>query len=179
MTTTLIIISVIIALLIIIAVSTGTQINIERSIRINKPIKQVFDYVKLVKNHGNFSVWVMADPDMKKEFRGSDGNVGFVYGWDSSRKKNVGAGEQEITGITEGENIQYEIRFFRPMQNVATAKFVFESVSDDQTEVQWGFYSSMKFPMNCMKFLFQRILGKDLETSLQNLKNILEKQAVR
>ncbi len=46
----------------------------------------------------------MTDPAMKKEFRGIDGNVGFVYGWDSENKR-AGNGEQEITNITEGERM--------------------------------------------------------------------------
>jgi hypothetical protein len=36
----------------------------------------------------------------EKGIRGTDGTVGFVYGWDS-KNKNAGKGEQEIMNITE------------------------------------------------------------------------------
>ena len=50
------------------------------------------------------------DPDMKKTYRGTDGTVGFVSAWDSE-KDDVGKGEQEIIKITDGERIDYELRF--------------------------------------------------------------------
>jgi hypothetical protein len=176
MITILIVIAVIMAVIIIAALIIGTKMTIEKIITIDKPIMQVFDYLKFVKNQDNFSIWNMTDPEMKKDFRGTDGTQGFIYSWDSSKNKNVGAGEQEITSIDEGKSIEYEIRFFRPMPNVAKSSFVFTSVTDKQTNVQWGFYSKMKFPMNIMKPLFHHMLGKDLEKGLLNLKALLEKK---
>ena len=175
MITALILFAVILAILTIIAlVMTGDMI-IERSVIINKPLQQVFNYLKLMKNQDNFSVWNMADPNMKKTFMGTDGTVGCTYAWDSSTNKNVGAGEQEILKIEEWKTIEYEIRFKRPMQNVAKAKFAVTAVSADQTTVLWGFYSKSKFPVSIMKTVFQKMLGKDLQKSLGNLKTLLEK----
>ena len=171
----LIVIGALIILLLIAAAMMSKQMNIERAITVNRPLQQVFDYVKYVKNHDNFSVWAMMDPDMKRDYKGTDGQPGFVFAWDSSKKKNVGAGEQEIKKINEGKSIEYELRFLRPMQDVATAKFDFDPVSGNQTKLVWGFYSKMKFPMNVLKPMFQNMLGKNLETGLQNLKTVLEK----
>jgi hypothetical protein len=174
MITILIIIAVIIAVTIIAALIIGTQMNLEMNVIINKPIKLVFEYLRLMKNQDNFSVWNKADPEMKKDYKGIDGTVGFVYSWDSTNNKNVGSGEQEITLIDEEKRIEYEVRFIRPMQNVAKTAFVFNSINDNQTKVQWGFYGKMKFPMNIIKPVFVKLIRNDLETGLQNLKNILE-----
>jgi Polyketide cyclase / dehydrase and lipid transport len=171
----LIVIGAIVALFLLAALFTGKEMNIEKSITIARPQQQVFEYIKFIRNHDNFSVWAMMDPEMKKEYRGTDGQPGFVYAWDSSKKKNVGAGEQEIKKIEEGKSIEHELRFTRPMQDVAKARFNFEPVSSGQTKVQWGFYSKMKFPMNAMKPLIQGMLSKNLETGLNNLKTVLEK----
>ena len=176
MTTAIIIIAIIIVLLLIFALIIGNKMKVERTISINKPLQPVFDYLKYVKNHENFSVWTSADPEMKKEYRGTDGQEGFVYKWDSTKVKNIGAGEQEIRKIEVGKNIEHELRFFRPMQNVAQARFVFNPVTANQTDVKWGFYSQMKYPMNIMKYVLQKMLSKDLEKGLQNLKVVLEKQ---
>ena len=135
----------------------------------------MFDYLRIQNNQDHFSVWNMADPSMKKEFQGTDGTVGYIYRWDSTNK-NVGAGEQEIKKIVDGESIEYEIRFIRPMENVAISKFEVKAVSANQSVVMWGFYGPMKFPMNIMKPFFTNMLGKDLAKGLQNLKNILEKK---
>jgi hypothetical protein len=149
--------------------------KIEKSIEINKSSKLVFDYLKMTKNQDNFSVWNMSDPNMKKTHRGIDGTIGFIYSWDSTMK-NVGAGEQEITGIEEGKSIDYTIRFFRPMKNTGKTKFQIKSIGDESTSVVWIFDSPSKFPMSLFSPIFKIMLGKDIEKGLNNLKNILEKQ---
>jgi hypothetical protein len=174
MTTTLIIIGSIIALILIIALIIGTKLNIEASVVINRPKEQVFEYVKYVKNQDNFSVWNRMDPDMKKEYRGTDGQVGFVYAWDSSKNRNVGAGEQEIKMISD-HSVAFELRFLRPMQDVAQSRITTEAVSPSETKVTWSFFSNMKFPMNIMKPAVKSMLGKSLQKSLTDLKILLEK----
>jgi hypothetical protein len=148
--------------------------KVEKSIKIKRSSKLVFDYLKMTRNHDNFSVWNMADPNMKKNYKGTDGTVGFIYSWDSTIK-NVGAGEQEITAIEDGKRIDYEIRFSRPMQNTGRTKFQITSIGDDNTYVDWIFDSPSKFPMSLFSPIFKRMLGKDLEKGLINLKSILEK----
>lgn len=148
--------------------------KIEKSIEINRNSALVFDYLKVTKNQDNFSVWNMTDPNMKKKYRGMDGTVGFMYSWDSTMK-NVGAGEQEITGIEEGKSIDYAVRFFRPMQNTGKTKFQIASNGDKRTAVTWNFDSPSKFPMSLLSPIFKIMLGKDIEKGLINLKRILEK----
>jgi uncharacterized protein YndB with AHSA1/START domain len=178
MTTTLIIIAAIVIPIIIVPLLIGKEMNIERSVVINKPLTEVFEYLRFMRNLDNFSVWNMADPNMHKEFKGTDGEPGFVYIWDSSTMKNVGAGEEEIIEVDKNKKIEFEIRFKRPMQNVAKASFIFEPVSSDKTNVEWDLQSRPKFPMNIIKSVLEKMLGKDLEKSLQNLKKVLEKRNV-
>jgi len=149
--------------------------KIEKSVEIRRSSGQVFDYLKMTRNQDNFSVWNMADPGMKKTHKGTDGTIGFLYSWDSAMK-NVGAGEQEITGIEDGKSIDYTIRFSRPMQNTGKTKFQITSLGDNSTSVTWIFDSPSKFPMSLLSPIFKIILGKDLEKGLNNLKGILEKK---
>jgi len=149
--------------------------KIEKSIIINKNSRLVFDYLKMTSNQDNFSVWNMTDPNMKKSYEGIDGKVGFKYSWDSILK-NVGAGEQEIAAIDDGKSIDYTIRFSRPMQNTGKTKFQITSLGVESTSVMWLFDSPSKFPMSLFSPIFKKMLGKDLEKGLLNLKGILEKQ---
>jgi uncharacterized protein YndB with AHSA1/START domain len=148
--------------------------RIEKSIEINKSPEFVFDYLRITKNQDNFSVWNMNDPDMKKTHHGKDGTVGFIYSWDSTMK-NVGAGEQEITGIEEGKSIDYAIRFFRPMKNTGKSKFQITPIGSGKTSLTWIFESPSRFPMSLFSPIFKRMLGKDIEKGLLNLKSILGK----
>lgn len=140
---------------------------------IHAPLEKVFDYLKHIKNQDNFNKWIMVDPGMKKEFKGADGTVGFIYAWNGN--KEAGEGEQEIKAMTERESIEMEIRFVRPFAGIALGEFKTEPLFNDQTKVSWNTSSTMKYPLNIMLPLIVKMLEKDMGISLTNLKNIFEK----
>jgi len=166
----------IVVLVLIVALFVKKDYAVVREVTINKPKTEVFDYIKLLKNQNNYSVWANIDPAMKKEFRGTDGTVGFVSAWESENK-HVGKGEQEIKQIAEGERIDYELRFYKPFQSTEQAYMTTESVTNDQTKVTWGFSGRMKYPMNLMLLTMdmEGMLAKDFDGGLSKLKMILEK----
>lgn len=166
-----------IALLFIIALFSKKGYTIQRDIVINKPVNEVFNYIKHLKNQDLFSKWVMTDPNMNRVFTGNDGEVGFIYAWDSVNKAS-GKGEQEIKSLVENKHVDIEVRFEKPMKAVAKTPFSCEVLSDNETKVSWTMISNMNYPMNVLLLFmnFDKILGKDMETSLNNLKGILEEK---
>lgn len=173
MTTILIIIAAIVLLPFVLALFVKKGYNVQRNITINRPVNEVFNYVKHIKNQDHYSKWNMTDPNMTRNFTGEDGTVGFIYAWDSTHK-NAGAGAQEIVRIVENDRIGTEIRFERPFRNVGHAYMITEPASDGLTRVTWGMIGKNKYPMNLMNLIIGGLLGKDMETSLNNLKRILE-----
>lgn len=161
----------IIVLLLVIALFVRKKYAIRREIVINVPRPQVFDYLRRLKNQDHFNKWVMVEPDMKRDFKGTDGTVGFVYIWNGNK---AGAGEQEITALAEGEKIETEIRFIRPFKGIAQANFHTETIDGNRTKVVWSNTSAMQYPMNIMIAPIEKMLAKDMDTSLRNLKNLLE-----
>lgn len=133
--TILIAVGILIAVPLIVALFAKKDYEVEREIIIDKPKEEVFDYVKFLKNQDNYSKWATMDPEMKKTYRGTDGTVGFVSAWESDNK-DVGIGEQEIKKITEGERIDFELRFFEPFESTEPAYMTTESVSENQTKVK-------------------------------------------
>jgi hypothetical protein len=174
--TLLIGIAAIIILLLIVALFVKKNYGVVREVVINQPKSVVFDYLKLLKNQENFSVWANKDPEMKKEFRGTDGTVGFVSAWES-KNKDVGKGEQEITKVTDGERIDYELRFIEPFASKSLAYLYMESVSENQTKVKWGFSGKMNYPLNLFLLTMdmEGMIGKDFQDGLNKLKTVLEK----
>lgn len=176
---TIILISVlsIIALLLIVGIFLKKQYLVTSEIIINKPKTTVFEYVSLLKNQNKYSVWATMDPNMKTEFRGTDGTAGFVSAWDS-QDKNVGKGEQEILKVIAGEKIDYEIRFIKPFESTSLASMSVISINENQTKVQWAFNGKMKYPMNLMLLFMnmEKMIGSDLDRGLQKLKPLLENQ---
>lgn len=165
----------IIVLALVIALFIKKEYLIEREITINKPKIEVFEYIKYLKNQDNYSVWASMDPDMIKEFRGTDATVGFISAWES-QNKSVGKGEQEIVKIDEGNRIDYELRFVEPFEDKGNTYLITESLGDSSTKVRWGYSGKMNYPMNLMTLFINmdKMLGPDLETGLSNLKTILE-----
>ena len=166
----------IIAIPFIIALFMKTDYSVEQNITINATNAEVFDYIKLLKNQDNFSKWAMMDPNMKKSYQGVDGTVGFVSAWDSENEE-VGKGEQEIIKISEGKRIDFELRFLSPFEATSPAYMITTAISENTTNVAWGFQGHIDYPMNIM-FLFmnfEQVIGDDLQTGLNNLKVIIEK----
>jgi len=174
--TILLVIALIIAILLAIALFVKKDYSVQRDIMINKNKDEVFSYIRSLKNQDNFSKWGSLDPDMKKEYRGMDGTVGFVSSWEGNKK--VGKGEQEIVKITEGERVDYKLHFIKPFEGLAEAYMSTVAISENQTKVSWGMSSSMKYPMNIMLLFMnmEKMIGSDFSTGLANLKNILEKK---
>jgi hypothetical protein len=154
----------------------GNEFSVERSVVIDKPKNEVFDYIRYLENQYSYSVWGKMDPDMRQEFQGEDGTVGFVSAWEGN--EDVGRGEQEIVGIVEGDRIDYELRFFEPFESTSGAYMTTEAVSENQTRVSWGFSGSFPRPMNLMLLFIdlEEMIGNDYQTGLDNLKTILEEQ---
>ena len=166
----------IIAIPFIIALFMKTDYSVEQNVTINATNAEVFNYIKLLKNQDNFSKWAMMDPNMKKSYQGVDGTVGFVSAWDSENEE-VGKGEQEIIKISEGKRIDFELRFLSPFEATSPAYMITTAISENTTNVAWGFQGHIDYPMNIM-FLFmnfEQVIGDDLQTGLNNLKVIIEK----
>lgn len=164
----------IIVLALVVALFVSKEYNVKREITIDKPSQEVFDYVKLVKNQQYYNKWVMMDPNMKKDYKGTDGTVGFVYAWDS-QNDNVGKGEEEIKLLEEGKQVNLQVRFIRPFEGLAVTEMTTEAVSPTQTKVSWGMSGRSTYPMNITNAFIDGMLGPDLEESLQTLKGVLEK----
>ncbi|QSX40389.1 SRPBCC family protein [Shewanella cyperi] len=145
------------------------------SIVIDKPVAEVYDYVKYLKNQNNYSKWAKMDPKARLSFRGTDGTVGFVSAWDSDNP-DVGRGEQEITAMVPNKRIDYELRFLTPFEATDLAFMTTDATAEGKTLVSWGFRGHMDYPMNLMLVLmdFETMIADDLNTGLGNLKTLLE-----
>ncbi|TGL38968.1 SRPBCC family protein [Leptospira perdikensis] len=167
----------IIAIPLIVALFLPTQYQVERSIDISKPASDVFEYIRMLKNQDQYSVWAKKDPNMKKIYTGQDGTVGFISRWESSDKE-VGTGEQEIKMINvDALEMQTELRFIEPMEATEKSYMKVSSLDQKKSKVIWGFEGSIPYPSNiiCLFMDFQELIGKDFEEGLSNLKVVLEK----
>ena len=71
------IILAVIGLLIVLTLFAPKTYSVNRNIIIHRKTPEVFNYLKLIKNQDYWSPWKKKDPNMKQEFTGTDGEVGF------------------------------------------------------------------------------------------------------
>lgn len=163
----------VVAVVLIAALFISKEFSLSKEIVINKPKQEVFNYLKLIRNQEKYSVWVMADPDIKIVYTGTDGTTGFTSSWES-KDKNVGVGAQEIIEVKEGESMKVEIRFKEPMEGTNYANTTVTALGNNQTKVITTFSGQSTYPMNIMNLFMEKFVGNDMQTNLNNMKKNLE-----
>jgi len=171
--TILLVLAGIVVLFLLIALLVKKDFSLQKEIVINCLKVEVFNFIKMIRNQEQYSVWVMKDPNIKIVYTGTDGTPGFTSSWESN-DKNVGIGEQEIKKIKEVESMEVEIRFKKPFEATNHALTTVTDSANGQTKVTSLFYGRSKFPMNFMNLFMDKLVGKDMHQNLVNLKNKLE-----
>jgi hypothetical protein len=169
----IIVILCIIALPFIIAIFIPNTYTISVTETINRPKQEVYDFMRMLSNQKQYSVWVMEDPNLEPEITGTDGSVGATQKWNSTNE-NVGEGEQEIVALT-AERMDVDLRFKRPFEGHSKAANIFKAMSENQTAVTSEFYSESRYPFNLPAYVFgKKMIEEAQRKNLQNVKNILE-----
>lgn len=173
----LIVLAIIIAIPLILAAFLNKNFDVSREVTISKPNADVFAYIRCLKNQDYYGVWNLMDPDMKKTYKGTDGEVGFVASWEST-DKNVGKGSQEITSIREGSGFETHLVFKEPFESESDAYMLTKAKDEGTTTVTWGVKGTFPYPMNLMLLFWDMDaeMGRDLEKGLENLKTVLESE---
>ncbi len=164
----------IIAFLLITAIFLKKNHYVKRDITINAPRQKVYDFLKLLKNQDKFNKYAMADPDRNWSYQGTDGTVGFIISWNGN--KDVGEGAKEIINLVEGQRIETQIRFVRPMKTTADIVMELKSISENQTKVSMSNEGMLSYPVNLMIPIAEIMFPRDMDQSLRTLKGILEKE---
>ena len=162
-------------LVIVLALIAPKSYAVSRKITIDKPLTEVYSYLKYLKNHDDWSPWQERDPEMNKSYTGTDGEVGFISAWESDHKQ-VWSGEQEIVGLDENKEIRTHLRFLKPFKSESDA-YIRVNNDSGNTKVTWGFSGNNKFPMSIMMLFMnmEKAVGPDFEQGLAKLKSVLEK----
>ena len=164
-----------IALVLIIAALSKKDFAVERTITVNKPLTETYDFLTSLEKQDRWSKWNQMDPNMKKTYIGTDKTVGFISKWESQHKQ-VGEGEQEIKKLIPNQRIENELRFMKPMKGVANAYFTVAAEGESHTRVAWGFTSRTPWPFNAFMLFFnmENAIGTDFDEGLGNMKRMIE-----
>ena len=111
---------------------------------------------------------------MKRTYSGADSGKGAVYAWDGN--KNVGSGRMEILDASSPSKIVIKLDFLKPFEAHNTAEFTMLP-QGDATNLTWVMHGPAVFMSKVMQVFMNmdRMIGKDFEIGLSNLKKLTEK----
>ena len=171
-----IIASVVVVLIVALLAYAATQpdsFRLERSISIKAPPEKVFALINDFHNWTQWSPWEQMDADLQRTYSGAASGLGSVYGWEG---KKTGVGRMEIMTSSVPTLIKIKLDFFKPFEAHNTAEFTLEA-KGDTTNVTWAMYGPSPYISKLMGVFFSmdKMVGKDFETGLANMKAAAEK----
>jgi Polyketide cyclase / dehydrase and lipid transport len=165
--------AVVIAIVLMLAAAKPDTFHVERSTAMAAPPERILPLIDDFRNWRSWSPYEKLDPAMKRTLSGAESGKGAVYEWQGNGK--AGQGRMEIAAVSPS-NVAIDLRFLKPFRAHNQAEFRLEP-QGGATKVTWAMDGKIPFAGKIMHTLFNmdRMIGKDFEAGLANLKTIAEK----
>jgi len=163
-----------IAAILVLAAMKPDTFRVERTASIKAPPEKIFPLISDFDNWGAWSPYEKKDPNMKRTRSGAANGKGAVYAWDGD--KNVGKGRMEIAEASPPSKVSLKLDFERPFEAHNIVNFTMEP-KGDATSVTWAMQGPVPYMAKIVHVIFNmdRMVGRDFEAGLANLKMLAEK----
>jgi hypothetical protein len=167
-------IAALIAIFCVIVAMQPAEFRITRSATMAAPASAVFAQVNDFHNWIAWSPWEKLDPALQRTYQGEPAGTGAVYSWTGN--KQVGEGRMTITESRPNEFIRLKLEFLKPFVATNTTEFTFQP-QGHQTLMTWDMTgrNNCVFKAFALLFNMQKMIGKQFEEGLGNLKQVVEK----
>jgi uncharacterized protein YndB with AHSA1/START domain len=169
-----VVVGIAIAIVLILAATKPNTFSVRRATSVKTPPEKIFSLINDFHQWGTWSPWENKDPAMKRTFSGAASGTGAAYAWEGN--KNVGSGRMEILEASLPSKIVIKLDFFKPFEGHNTAEFTMLP-QGDVTNVNWVMHGPVPFIGKILHVFINmdRMIGKDFEIGLSNLKRLTEK----
>jgi hypothetical protein len=169
-----VVLAIAIAVVLILAATKPDTFSVQRGATMKAPPEKIFSLINDFHQWGKWSPWENRDPAMTRSFSGAESGQGAVYAWEGN--KNVGSGRMEILDAATPSKIIIKLDFLKPFEAHNTAEFTMLP-QGDATSVNWVMHGPAPFLSKMMQVFMNmdRMIGKDFEAGLANLKGLAEK----
>jgi hypothetical protein len=163
-----------IAIILILAATKPDTFSVQRATVVKAPPERIFPLINDFHQWGTLSPYENKDPAMNRSYSGAASGRGAIYAWEGN--KNVGSGRMEILDASAPSKIVIKLDFFSPFEGHNTAEFTMLP-QGDATNVTWLMHGPAPFMGKIMHVFINmdRMVGKDFEAGLANLKRLTEK----
>jgi hypothetical protein len=168
----LVIVLLVVAVLIYAATKPDT-FRVQRATRINAPPEKIFALINDYHRWVSWSPYEKLDPAMQRTYSGAASGTGAVYEWEGNNK--AGKGRMEIADSLPPSQVVIKLDFVKPFEAHNRVQFTLQP-SGASTDVTWAMQGPSPYMMKVMHVFINmdRMVGKDFETGLANLKAVAE-----
>ena len=165
---------VVLVAILIFATTKPDNFQVERSTTINASPEKIYPLINDLHAWTTWSPFEKVDPNMKKTFSGAPEGVGAAYDWEGNRK--AGAGRMEITETSPYSHVTMSLSFLKPFKAHNIVDFSLDS-ANGSTKVTWAMHGPNPYISKVIGVFcsMDKLIGKDFETGLANLKALAEK----
>jgi hypothetical protein len=155
------------------AATRPDTLHVERSAAIQAPPEEIFPLISDFRRWASWSPYETRDPAMKKTYGGAAQGKGAVYEWEGNSE--VGQGRMEITDA-DPSRITIKLDFIKPLEGHNVADFALVP-QGGTTNVTWSMDGPSPYIGKLIGVFMNmdRMIGRDFEAGLANLKAIAEK----
>lgn len=170
----LIVLVVLIAAILAFAAARPNTLRVQRRASIKAPPEKIHPLIADFHNWTSWSPWEKKDPALKRTFSGAASGKGAAYAWEGNR--DVGSGRMEITDVSTPSKVTINLDFIKPFEGHNVVDFTLQPVGGDTT-VTWDMHGPLAYVARIFGIFvsMDKMIGKDFETGLANLKSIAEK----
>ena len=145
--------------------------SVSRSTFIEAEDSVVYRNVVDFKNFVKWDPWSRMEPAAWIDIQGEPGTAGHLYRWSG---KELGKGYMKIQELKPYEGADFQLVFEKPFRSEAQNHLTFKRVNDG-TSVTWNMQGQSDAAVD--KWMYQamdKLIGKDFENGLKNLKALSE-----
>lgn len=168
-----VIVVVVIAGVLIYATTRPETFRVERTVAMKAPPDKIYPLINDLKAWTAWSPYEKKDPAMKRTYGAVTAGKGATYAWEGD--KNVGQGSMEIIESSPGK-VVIKLDFLKPFEAHNTGEFLLRP-KGDVTDVTWAIYGPSPYMSKVIGTFvdFDKMIGKDFEQGLADLKAVVEK----
>lgn len=171
-----IVIAVLVVAVVVIGLIAPKEYTVSRSITINAPQDVVYNNIRLFENFNKWEPWGKYDEGKTEvKLEGTDGAIGTKRSWKGPK---TGEGSMTIKALEENKSVNWDLAFLKPYESHSDVT-VSLTPADGGQKVDWVLHGKMDFPFNAMGVFMSmdKMIGKDFEDGLANLKAVSESAA--
>jgi len=173
----LLVIGIVLGALAVVVATRPDTYHVERSTRIDAPPTAVFGVVSDFRGFSEWSPWAKRDPSMRTTISDPSTGVGATYAWDGN--KEVGRGRMTVTETLAPSRVRQRLEFLEPFASTAETSFDIKPASANGAVVTWSMDGHNNFVGKAFSLVMDmdKMVGKDFDDGLSNLKRVVEAKA--